>query len=104
MGKKMKFPKWHERPDNSDEPINKQNVLDGKNFLKTADHFISLANTKNKTIKATDIKFVILYAAARYSAHVGKNVMEVQNQEEFIQHLSAQFVDMLRENFSDPNL
>ena len=47
----MEFPKWHDRPNDSDKPVNKQNVLDGKNFLKMADHFITLANTKNKTIK-----------------------------------------------------
>ena len=104
MGKKMKFPKWHDRPNDSNKPVNKQDVLDGKNFLKLADHFITLANTKNKTIKATDIKFVMLYATARYSAHVGKNVIKVEDQESFIKHMEAQFVDMLRENFSDPNL
>ena len=30
----MEFPKWHDRPNDSDKPVNKQNVLDGKNFLK----------------------------------------------------------------------
>ena len=100
----MEFPKWHDRPNDSEKPVNKQNVLDGKNFLKLADHFITLANTKNKTIKATDLKFVMLYATARYSAHVGKNVLKIEDQETFIKHMEAQFVDMLRENFSDPNL
>ena len=104
MGKKMEFPKWHDRPNDSKAPINKQNVLDGKNFLKLADHFITLANTKNKTIKATDIKFVMLYATARYTAHVGKNVLKIDDQEKLIQNMSSQFIDMLRENFSDPNL
>ena len=46
----MDFPKWHDRPNDSNEPIHKQNVLDGKNFLKNADHFISLANTKIKLL------------------------------------------------------
>ena len=46
----------------------------------------------------------MLYATARYSAHVGKNVLKVEDQETFIKHMEAQFVDMLRENFSDPNL
>ena len=100
----MDFPKWHDRPNDSNEPIHKQNVLDGKNFLKNADHFISLANTKNKTIKSTDLKYVLLYASSRYAAHVAKNVIKIEDQENFIKHMNAQFVDMLRENFADPNL
>ena len=100
----MKFLKWHERPETSNIKISKQNVLDSKNFLKTADHFISMANTKNKNIKASDIKYAILYAAARYAAHVAKNVIEIDNHEEFVKHMSAQYIDMLREHLADPNL
>ena len=44
----------------------------------------------------------MLYASARYAAHVGKNVIEVKNQEDFINHLTNQYRDMLRENFADP--
>ena len=100
----MELPKWHERPESSEKKIKDQNVLDGKNFLKLADHFITFANTKNKTIKSTDLKYVMLYASARYSAHVGKNVIEIENHEEYVKHLSAQFIDMLREHLADPNL
>ena len=52
----MDLPKWHERPDSSEKKITDQVVLDGKNFLKLADHFITFANTKNKTVKSTDLK------------------------------------------------
>ena len=100
----MELPKWHERPESSEKKIKDQSILDGKNFLKLADHFITFANTKNKTIKSTDLKYVMLYATARYSAHVGKNVIEIENHEEYVKHLSAQFVDMLREHLADPNL
>ena len=100
----MKFPNWHDRPNDLNKSDIKTDILDGKNFLKLADHFITLANTKNKTVKATDLKFVMLYATARYSAHVGKNIIKVEDQENFIKHMETQFVDMLRENFSDPNL
>ena len=58
----MEFPKWHDPPNDSTEPVQKQNTLDGKNVIK------------------------------------------IDDQEKLIQHMSAQFVDMLRENFSDPNL
>ena len=100
----MELPKWHERPESSDKKIKDQTVLDGKNFLKLADHFITFANTKNKTIKSTDLKYIMLYASARYSAHVGKNVLEIENHEEYVNHISAQFIDMLREHLADPNL
>ena len=56
----MELPKWHERPEASKEKIKDQKVLDGKNFLKLADHFISFANTKNKTIKSTDLNYIML--------------------------------------------
>ena len=86
----MELPKWHERPENSKKKISEQETLDGKSFLKMADHFITFANTKNKTVKSTDIKYIMLYAAARYSAHVAKNVIEIDNHEEFVKHMSAQ--------------
>ena len=100
----MELPKWHERPETSKEKIKDQNILDGKNFLKLADHFISFANNKNKTIKSTDLNYIMLYAAARYSAHVGKNVLEIENHEDFVKHMSEQFIDMIREHLADPNL
>lgn len=84
--------------------ITDQVVLDGKNFLKLADHFITFANTKNKTVKSTDLKYIMLYAAARYSAHVGKNVINIDNHEDYVKHMSAQFIDMLREHLADPKL
>ena len=100
----MELPKWHERPESSKEKIKDQNVLDGKNFLKLADHFISFANTKNKTIKSTDLNYIMLYAAARYSAHVGKNVLEIDTHEDYVKHMSEQFIDMIREHLADPKL
>ena len=99
----MEFRKWYDRSTTTSKLKNKD-ILDSKNFLKMADHFISLANTKNKSIKATDIKFIMLYASARYAAHVGKNVMILDDQEKFIEHMTNQYRDMLRENFADPNL
>ena len=100
----MELPKWHERPKKKKKKISEQETLDGKSFLKMADHFITFANTKNKTVKSTDIKYIMLYAAARYSAHVAKNVIEIDNHEEFVKHMSAQYIDMLREHLADPNL
>ncbi len=100
----MEFPKWYDRPNSSEKNAGNEDKLDTKSFLKTVDHFITLANTKNKTIKATDLKYILMYASARYSAHVGKNVIKIDDQEKFVKHLNIQFIDMLRENLADPNL
>ena len=53
MGQKMEFPKWHDRPNDSKEPINKQNVLDGKNFLKLANTYSTSAGVKSATCCST---------------------------------------------------
>ena len=100
----MKFPPWHQRPDDFDPAQHREGVLDSHSFLRVADQFISLANQRNKKIDSTELQMVMLYAAARYAAHVGKNVIEVPDHEEFVQHMVAQYADMLRENMADPTV
>ena len=100
----MKFPPWHQRPDDFDPAQHREGVLDSQSFLRVADQFISLANRRNKKIDSTELQMVMLYAAARYAAHVGKNVIEVPDHEEFVQHMVAQYMDMLRENMADPTV
>ncbi len=68
----MKFPPWHQRPDDFDPAQHREGVLDSQSFLRVADQFISLANQRNKKIDSTELQMVMLYAAARYAAHVGK--------------------------------
>lgn len=94
-----RFPLWHQRV-----PVNADGRVDEATFLKLADQFISLANTRNRKVLATELQFVMLYAAARYAAHVAKNVIGVDNQEEFAGHMTAQFQDMLREHLADPTV
>tara|TARA_B100000965_G_C19180691_1_gene578672 strand:- start:200 stop:487 length:288 start_codon:yes stop_codon:yes gene_type:complete len=93
----MKFKDWYDRSSSSEK-----GGLDKDGFIRTSDRFVTLANTLNKKIMAPDIQYTMLYSAARYSAHVGKNVLEVENQEDYINHLVNQYRDMLRENFADP--
>ena len=100
----MKFPPWHQRPDDFDPTRHREGVLDSQSFLRVADQFISLANQRNKKIDSTELQMVMLYAAARYAAHVGKNVVEVPDHEEFVQHMVAQYTDMLREHMADPTV
>ena len=45
-----------------------------------------------------------MYAAARYTGHVGKNVVNIEDQDNWITHMTEQFQDMLRENMADPAL
>ena len=98
----MSFPNWHQRPENS---IQKQMFPGGwTNFVRVADQFISLANQRNRKIDATELQLVMLFAAARYAAHVGKNVIDLDDQEEFIKHMTAQYADMLRGHLADPNV
>ena len=100
----MKFPAWHQRPEEFDPETHRDGILDEATFLRVADQFISLANQRNKKIEATELQMVMLFAAARYAAHVGKNVIEITDQEEFIKHMTAQYADMLRGHFADPNV
>jgi len=100
----MSFPNWHQRPEKHDLETNVPGRLDGESFIRVADQFISLANQRNRKIDATELQMVMLFAAARYAAHVGKNVIDLDAQEEFIKHMTAQYADMLRGHFADPNV
>jgi hypothetical protein len=93
------FPQWHHRV-----PVNKDGRIDEATFVKLADQFISLANSRNKKVLATELQFVMLFAAARYTAHVAKNVLDIDDQEVFAAHMMAQFKDMLREHLADPTV
>ena len=93
----MKFKDWYDRSSAAEK-----GGLDQEGFIRTSDRFVTLANTLNRKVIASDIQYTILFASARYSAHVGKNIMEVENQEDYINHLVNQYRDMLRENFADP--
>jgi hypothetical protein len=73
-------------------------------FLKVADQFIDLANRQNRTVLATELAGAFMYAAARYNAHVAKNVLEVERHEEFVEQTLKNFAEMLRQNLADPEL
>lgn len=95
----MDLPQWHHRPQ-----TRQNGTLDQEAFLRVADQFISLANNRNKKILATELHFALMYAAARYTGHVGKNIVNIDDQDKWINHMTAQFQDMLRENMADPAL
>lgn len=73
-------------------------------FIALADKFINLANRENRTVNATDLHMIFLYAAARYNAHVAKNVLEVNEHEPFVNEMMKAYQEMLRNHLADPNL
>lgn len=73
-------------------------------FVALADKFIDVANRENRRQKATDIHLAFLYGAARYNAFVAKKVLEVDDQEKFVDELAGQYKEMLRNHLADPTL
>ena len=82
----------------------REGKLDTAVFLKVADKFIDLANRENQKIKATELHMAFLYAASRYSAYVAKNIQKIEKHEEFVQHMVAQYQEMLRQHLADETL
>ena len=75
-----------------------------KRFLEIADQFIDLANQKNEKINATDLHMIFLYAAARYNAHVGKNVLSLDEHETYVTEMLKSYQEMLRNHLADPSI
>lgn len=71
-------------------------------FLQLADQFIDVANRLNQNIPATDLHMAFLYGAARYNAHVCKNVVEQEDQEVFVEEMTKAYQEMLRNHLADP--
>ena len=78
--------------------------LNTKAFLAEANSFIDLANRRNATTNATDLHMAFLYASARYSAYVSKAILDVDNHEDFVQHMVKQYTEMLRLHLADDAL
>lgn len=76
--------------------------MTAERFLQIADSFIDVANRTNRTVPATDLHMAFLYAAARYNAHVCKNVVEVEDQEVFVEEMLKAYGEMLRNHLADP--
>lgn len=73
-------------------------------FMKVVDSFIKVANMHNLSIPAGETSAAFLYAAARYHAHVGKNVVKIGSKDDFIRDSTDSFADSLSQHLSDPNL
>lgn len=75
-----------------------------RRFLQIADKFIDIANRENQTQAATELHMAFLYAAARYNAHVAKNVLEVDEHEPFVEQMLKSYQEMLRNHLADPSV
>lgn len=73
-------------------------------FVALADRFIDVANRQNTGVDARNVHMAMLWAAARYNAHVAKNVLQVAEHEPFVQDMLGRYAEMLRQHLADPNL
>jgi len=89
---------------NERRQVRKQGNLDTTAFLKAADRFIDLANRENAKINATDLHLAFLFAAARYNAYVANVVLAVPEHEPFVEAMTKQYQDFLRQHLADPEL
>lgn len=78
--------------------------LDEAAFVEVANKFIDVANRQNRSVKATQLHLAFLFGSARYSAFVAKNILEVENHEEFVAEMVRQYTDMLRQHLADPGV
>jgi len=81
-----------------------QGQLDTTAFLKTADKFIDVANRENQRVAATELHMAFLWAAARYNAHVASCVLEIDDHEAYVEQMTKQYAEMLRQHLADPSL
>ena len=75
-----------------------------RRFMAIADKFIDVANRENESVTATELHMAFLYAAARYNAHVAKNVLEVDEHEPFVTEMLKSYQEMLRNHLADPSV
>ena len=82
----------------------KEGHLDTAAFLKVADKFIDVANRENQKVNAKQLHMAFLWAAARYSAFVAKNMMKIENHEEFVDVMTKEYTEMLRQHLGDETI
>lgn len=82
----------------------KDGELDTAGFLKVADKFIDLANRENQRVNATQLHMAFLFASARYSAFVGKTMLRIEDHEEYVEKMTGEYRDMLRQHLADGTL
>ena len=79
-------------------------AFDQDAFLALAGGFIDQANRRNRTIDARNVALALRWAAARYEAHVAKNVSRIGEHEPFVEESLRGYAEMLRQHLADPEL
>ena len=79
-------------------------AFDEEAFLAVADRFIDLANRQNAKHDARNVHTAMLWATARYNAHVAKNIIDVKEHEPFVEDMLKAYAEMLRQHLADPSL
>jgi hypothetical protein len=92
------------RSRNERRQARKAGELDTTAFLKLADRFIDLANRENESVQAMHLHMAFLFASSRYSAHVARNVLNVDDHERFVEDMLKSYAEMLRNNLADPGV
>lgn len=82
----------------------KEGQLDTAGFVKVADKFIDLANRENKNVNATQLHMAFLYGSTRYSAFVANSILKVDNHEAFVESMTKNFQEMLRQHLADDGI
>ena len=93
-----------EKPDGATADGSEAGVFDEDAFLALAGRFIDLANRQNRAIDARNVALALRWAAARYEAHVAKNVNAVELHEPFVAESVKGYTEMLRQHLADPHL
>ena len=78
-------------------------AFDQDDFVALAGRFIDLANLQNRDIDARNVALALRWAAARYEAHVAKNVLDVKEHEPFVEDSTKGYAEMIRQHLADPH-
>ena len=81
-----------------------QGEFDQDAFVALAGRFVDLANRSNREVDARNVQMAMLWAAARYAAHVGRNVRGIDEDEPFVEEMQRHFIEALRQHLADPKL
>lgn len=100
----MKLPNRHERRAKKATSAPPAPPTEQEIFASLTRDFIDLANKANRKHSGPQVAMPFLYAAARYTAFIGKSVLKVEDHDTYLEQLTQRFHAMLKEHLADPSL